>query len=72
MVGHEEGVEFAPLQGLREAGDMAKVEIGVREGARITPPGGVYADRTHERAQPQTSPFGHCTAPTLFSPRVSP
>jgi hypothetical protein len=52
MIGHEEGVEAALLQLLSKAYQMAKVEIGVRIGARITPPGGMDADRAHEGAQP--------------------
>jgi hypothetical protein len=65
VVGHEERIELTAFQGLREAGDMAEIEIGIRIGARVAPPRGVYTDWTHEGTQPQLSLLGHGLAPTI-------
>jgi hypothetical protein len=51
MVGHEEGIESAALQGLREAFEMLEIEIRIRQPARVTPRRGVDADRPHEGTQ---------------------
>ena len=51
MVRHEERVEPRAFQRFNEPDKMAQVEIGVREGAGVAPPGGMNADGTHERAQ---------------------
>ena len=59
MVGHEEGVELAALEGLREALEVGEVEIGVGERARVAPPRRMDADRAHEGAEPQLPPIGH-------------
>ena len=53
MVGHEEGVELAALQRLREALQVREVEVGVGKGAGIAPGAGVDADRAHEGAKMQ-------------------
>ena len=53
MVGHEESVEFRPLQRLGETLDMREVEIGVRKGAGIAPGAGVNGGRPHEGAEVQ-------------------
>ncbi len=52
VVGHEEGVELAALELLREAFEVREVEIGVRKGAGIAPGAGMDARRPHEGAQP--------------------
>ena len=57
MIGHEERVEFGAFQGLGEPGDMAKIKIGIRVGAGVTPPCGVDTDRAHKRPQSQLSPL---------------
>ena len=59
MVGHEEGVEPAALQRLRERDKAFEVEISVRRAAGIAPPGGVNADRAHEGAQMQPAFLSH-------------
>ena len=59
MVGHEEGVELAALQRLREALEVREVEIGVRIGAGIAPGAGVDADRAHEGAEPELTRRRH-------------
>src|SRR5712692_2673204 len=59
MVGHEPGVEAAALQGLRETDQVLEIEIGVGIGAWVAPPGGMNADRAHERAQMQLAWSGH-------------
>ncbi len=51
MIGHEEGVELAALQGLNETLQMREVEVRVRKRARITPGPGMNADRAHEGAE---------------------
>ena len=51
MVGHEEGVEPALLQLLRQPDDMSEIEVGIRPGARIAPGAGVEAHRPHEGAE---------------------
>ena len=50
MVGHEERIEPATLQRLREADQMLEVEVGIGIGTRVAPPGGMDADRAHESA----------------------
>ena len=59
VVGHEEGVELAALQRLREALEMREVEVGVREGAGIAPGAGMDAGRAHEGAEPQLTFLRH-------------
>ena len=51
VVGHEEGVEPAALQRLREALKVLEIEVRIRVRARIAPGAGMNADRPHERAQ---------------------
>jgi hypothetical protein len=51
VIGHEERVEPAALQRLREALQVSKVEICIGEGARIAPRPGVDAGRPHEGAE---------------------
>jgi len=34
MIGHEEGVEFAAFERLREAFEVREVEIGIRDSAK--------------------------------------
>ncbi len=53
VIGHEEGIEFAPLECLGEAFQVIEVEVGVRKGTGITPRCGVDADGPHERAEMQ-------------------
>ena len=53
MVGHEEGVELAALQRLRQAAKMLEIEIRIRPRTRITPGCGVDADGPHESAETQ-------------------
>ena len=59
MIGHEEGVEFAALQRLREALEMREVEIGIRESAGIAPGAGVDGSRPHEGAEPELTRCRH-------------
>jgi hypothetical protein len=63
MVGHEEGVELAALERLREALDVREVEVGVGKGAGIAPGAGVDRGRAHERAQPQLTRCRHEMTP---------
>jgi hypothetical protein len=53
VVGHEEGVELRPLQGLDRLFDMGEVEIHVRPGAGIAPGAGMDRRRPHEGAEAQ-------------------
>jgi hypothetical protein len=50
MIGHEEGVEFAALERLREAFEMREVEIGIRESAGIAPGAGMDGGRRMKAA----------------------
>jgi len=59
VIGHEEGVELAALQRLREAFDVREVEIRVREGTGIAPGTGVDGRRPHECAQPELTRRRH-------------
>ncbi|WP_245372647.1 hypothetical protein [Rhizobium leguminosarum] len=58
VIGHEEGVEFRPLQRLREGLQMGEIEIGVRIRTGIAPGTGMQANGTHEGAEAQL-PWGH-------------
>ena len=51
VIGHEEGVELAALQGLGVGDQRLEIEVGVRRAARIAPGGCVDRDRAHERAE---------------------
>ncbi len=51
VIRHEEGVEPRALQGLDEAAQVLEVEVRIGIGAGIAPPGGMDADRAHERTQ---------------------
>ena len=51
VIGHEERVELGVFQPLREAREVAQVEIGVRVGAGIAPGAGVNRRRSHECAE---------------------
>ena len=51
VIGHEEGVELAALQGLGVLHQGLEVEVGVRRAAGIAPRGGVDADGAHEGAE---------------------
>ena len=51
VVGHEEGVELAVLELLREALQVGEVEVRVRIGAGIAPGAGMEARRPHEGGQ---------------------
>ena len=53
MIGHEKRVEFGALQRLRETLEMGEIEIGVGEGAGITPGAGMDCRRAHESAETQ-------------------
>jgi hypothetical protein len=53
MIGHEEGVEFAAFERLREAFEVREVEIGIRESAGIAPSAGMDGGRPHEGSEPQ-------------------
>jgi hypothetical protein len=53
VIGHEEGVEFCPLQRLREGLQMGEIEIGVGIRTGLAPGAGMQADRTHEGAEAQ-------------------
>src|SRR5260221_14438578 len=59
MIGHEEGVEFAALERLREAFEMREVEIGIRESAGIAPGAGADGGRPHEGAEPELTRSRH-------------
>src|SRR6266566_898073 len=59
MIGHEEGVEFAAFERLREALEMREVEIGVRESAGIAPGAGMDGGRPHEGAEPELTRWRH-------------
>src|SRR5262245_40860915 len=48
VVGHEEGVELAALERLREALEVREVKIGIRESAGIPPCSGMDTRRPHE------------------------
>ncbi len=63
VVGHEEGVEPAALQGRDEALHVGEVEVGVGIGARVAPGAGVDGRRTHEGAEPEDSWLGQREAP---------
>ena len=53
MIGHEERIELAALERLREALEMGEIEIGVGKSAGIAPGAGVDGDRAHESAEMQ-------------------
>jgi hypothetical protein len=53
MVGHEESVELAALQRLRQAAKMLEIEIRIRPRTRVTPGCGVDANRPHESTKVQ-------------------
>ena len=53
MIGHEKRIEFAALEGLGEALEMAEIEVGVGESARIAPRAGMDGGRAHESAEMQ-------------------
>src|SRR5262245_36502184 len=59
MIRHEEGVEFAAFERLREAFEMREVEIGIRESAGIAPGAGVDGGRPHEGAEPKLTRCRH-------------
>jgi hypothetical protein len=59
VIGHEESVELAALQRLREALQMRQIEIGVGIGAGIAPPAGMNGCRPHESAEPQLTLRSH-------------
>src|SRR5260370_20266045 len=59
MIGHEEGVEFAALERLREAFEMREVEIGIRESAGIAPGAGMDSRRPHEGGEPELTRSRH-------------
>src|SRR6266853_5373862 len=63
MVGHEEGVEAAALQRLRESLQVREIEIRIRKRSRVEPRGGVDTDRPHERTEAQLSLASHATSP---------
>ena len=63
VVGHEERVELAALQRLREPREMLEIEVGVGIGAGIAPPRGVDPHRAHECPQPQHFPLRHALPP---------
>src|SRR5262245_44868569 len=67
MVGHKEGIELAVFQLLRETFEMVKIEIRIREGARITPRGGMDTNRPHESPKPQLTRTGHSCLPPDFT-----
>ena len=50
MIRHEERVELAGFQLLREPFDVGKVKVRIGVSARITPGAGMDADRPHEGA----------------------
>ena len=53
VIGHEEGVEFAAFERLREAFDVREGEIRIRESAGIAPSAGMDGGRPHEGSEPQ-------------------
>src|SRR5215471_12096813 len=59
MIRHEEGVEFAAFERLREALDMREVEIGIRESAGIAPGAGMDGGRPHEGGEPELTRSRH-------------
>src|ERR1700746_2968468 len=59
MIGHEEGVEFAAFEGLREALEMREVEIGIGESAGIAPGAGMDGGRPHEGGEPELTRCRH-------------
>src|SRR5271156_6005631 len=63
MVGHEEGVELAPLECLRQTGEALEIEVRIRPRARITPCRGVDADGPHESAEAQLTRAVHSLPP---------
>src|SRR5262245_39866028 len=81
MIGHEEGVELAALQGLGVGDQGLEVEVGVRGAAGITPGGGMDADRAHEGAEAEllaahvaylalAGPSGKAFRTTRSNPRI--
>jgi hypothetical protein len=62
MIGHEEGVELAGFELLRETLQMSEVEIGIRVGAGLAPGAGMDADRAHEGAEMKLAGSGHGAA----------
>ncbi len=61
MIGHEKRVEFGSLQRLREALEMAEIEVGVGKGAGIAPGAGVDGGRAHESAEMQLTLPAHAS-----------
>src|SRR5580704_766818 len=61
MVRHEEGVELAALERLRETRQMLEVEVRIGIRARITPRRRVDADGAHESAQTQLTRAAHAS-----------
>src|ERR1700751_3796322 len=59
MIRHEEGVEFAAFERLREAFEMREVEIGIRESAGIAPGAGMDGGRPHEGGEPELTRWRH-------------
>ncbi len=51
VIGHEEGVEPAALQGLGVLHQRLEIEVGIGRAAGIAPGGSVDADRAHEGAK---------------------
>ena len=64
VVGHEERIELAVFELLRQALDQRPVEVGIRRAARVAPGSGVDADRAHEGTQVQHSGFAHGRSPS--------
>src|SRR5580704_16034545 len=71
MIGHEEGVELAPLQRLREAREVFEIEIRIWKGAWISPGRSVDANRPHESAQAHLTRAAHCSPPIVAVGAVS-
>ena len=59
VIGHEEGVELAALQGLGVLHQRLEIEVGIGRAAGIAPGGGVDADRAHEGAEAELFALGH-------------
>ena len=59
MVGHEEGIELARLQLLRQPRQAGEIEIRIRPSARVAPSPGVDGNGAHESAQMQLPPGSH-------------
>src|SRR6266478_1587016 len=59
VIRHEEGVEFAAFERLREAFEMREVEIGIRKSAGIAPGASMDGGRPHEGAEPELTRWRH-------------